>query len=97
MLTVYSTSGATATETQSQPSTQFTTLSTSITSVAMSLADPPLELGLAALILISVAIIGINLIRHSPRGGTIVCRRCGVENSSGAKYCVSCGEPVKRV
>jgi hypothetical protein len=61
----------------------------------LSLADPVLELGLGGIILFSVALIGINVARRSPRGGPIVCSRCGFKNPSRSKFCVGCGESLK--
>ena len=93
---ISSTLGITATQTQAHLVTEFMTLSTTETSVASSLEDPSLELALAAIILLSVTMIGINAIRRSPRRGTTVCPHCGFKNSSSMKYCVGCGEPMKR-
>jgi hypothetical protein len=94
--TLYSTSSVTTTQTQSNLLTQFWTLSTTETSVTTALARPALEFAVAGVILFSLIVIGVNVIRRSPRGGSIVCARCGVRNSSGRKFCVGCGEPLKR-
>jgi hypothetical protein len=93
--TLYSTANAIAGQTQTYISTQSTTLSTSTTSVVTNVENPVLELSLAAIILLSVAMIAISAVRRSASRATNVCPRCGVENSS-TKYCVSCGEPLKR-
>jgi formylmethanofuran dehydrogenase subunit E len=50
----------------------------------------------AGTMMFSVMVIGINMIRRSHRGGSVVCSRCGVKNSSGTKFCVGCGESLKR-
>ena len=92
---VTSTAIANTSQTQANVLTLFITVSTSVTSVATSVEDPVLELSLAAIILFSVAIIAISAIRRSPGRATIVCPHCGVTNSS-TKFCVSCGEPLKR-
>ena len=92
---VTSTTVSNASQTQANILTSFTTLSTSVTSVATNVENPVLELSLAAIILLSVAMIAIGAIRRSPRRATIMCPHCGVKNSS-TKYCVSCGEPLKR-
>jgi hypothetical protein len=62
----------------------------------MSVPDPLLELGLAAIILISSLIIGINMIKQAPRGGVVTCANCGFKNSTPGKYCAGCGELLKR-
>jgi hypothetical protein len=94
--TLYSTSSVTTTQTQSNLLTQFWTLSTTETSVTTALAHPALEFAVAGVILFSLIVIGVNVIRRSPRGGSIVCTHCGVNNSSSTKFCVGCGEPLKR-
>jgi len=93
--TVYSTSNTLALQTQSFVVTQFWTSTISETSVTTTLENPGLELALAAIILLSAVMIGISAIRRSPRGGSIVCARCGTKNSLGVKFCVNCGEPLK--
>jgi hypothetical protein len=50
---------------------------------------------LAAIILLSAVVIGVSAIRRLPRRGSILCARCGLKNSPGVKFCVSCGEPLK--
>jgi len=92
---VTSTTVAYTSQTQANVLTWFTTLSTSVTSVVTNVEDPVLELSLAAIILLSVAMIAIGAIWRSPRRGTIMCTHCGAKNSF-TKYCVSCGEPLKR-
>jgi hypothetical protein len=62
----------------------------------MNLPDPLLELSLAAVILISSLIIGVNVIKQSSRHGIVTCASCGLKNSTPGKYCVGCGEPLKR-
>jgi hypothetical protein len=95
--TLYSTTSVTATQTESNLATQFWTLSSSETSVTTTLADPSLEFTVGAIILFSVVAIGISAIRRGHRGGLIVCTRCGFKNSSGTKFCVGCGESLKRL
>jgi len=92
---LYSTSVSTATQTQANLLTLFSTTSINTVSATLSLADPVLELGLGGIILFSVALIGINVARRSPRGGLIVCSRCGFKNPSRSKFCVGCGESLK--
>jgi hypothetical protein len=94
--TLYSTSSVTTTQTQSNLVTQFWTLNTTTTSATMALVHPALEFVVAGAMLFSLLVIGINVVRRSPRGGSIVCARCGFKNSSGTKFCVGCGEPLKR-
>ena len=95
-IVLYSTVSTTNTQTQNYAATQFLTLTTTTTSTIMSLPDPLLELSLAAVILISSLIIGVNVIKQSPRHGIVTCASCGLKNSTPGKYCVGCGEPLKR-
>ena len=93
---LYSTGSTTNTQTQNYVTTQFLTFTTTTGSTIMSVPDPLLELGLAAIILISSLIIGINVIKQSPRCGIVMCASCGFKNSTPGKYCVGCGELLKR-
>jgi hypothetical protein len=93
---VYSTVSTTNTQTQNYATTQFLTLTTTAASTVMSVPHPLLELGLAAIILISSLIIGVNVVKRSPRHGIVTCANCGFQNSTPGKYCVGCGEPLKR-
>jgi hypothetical protein len=95
-IVLYSTGGTTNTQTQNYAATQFLTLTTTTASTIMSLPDPLLELSLAAVILISSLIIGVNVIKQSPRHGIVTCASCGLKNSTSGKYCVGCGELLKR-
>ena len=95
-IVLYSTGSTTNTQTRNYATTQFLTLTTTTASTIMSLPDPLLELGLAAVILISSLIIGVNVIKQSPRHGVVTCASCGFKNSAPGKYCVGCGEPLKR-
>jgi hypothetical protein len=93
---LYSTSSTTNTQTQNYAATQFLTLTTITASTIMSVPDPLLELGLAAIILISSLVIGFNVIKQFPRRRVVTCASCGFKNSTPGKYCVGCGEPLKR-
>ena len=93
--TSYSTTGLVTTETESALLTQLWTVSTTSTSFATSLEDPGLEVTLAAVILFSILMIGISLIRRSPRRGFVTCAKCGAKNEASMKFCVSCGQSLK--
>jgi len=95
-IVVSSTGSTTTTQTQNYEATQFSTLTTTTASTVTSISDPLLELGLAAVILISSLIIGVNVVKQSPRHGVVTCASCGFKNSTPGKYCVGCGEPLKR-
>jgi len=95
-ITLYSTGSTTTTQTQNYATTQLLTLTTTTASTIMNVPDPLLEVGLAAVILISSIIIGVNVIRQSPRHRAVTCASCGFKNSTPGKYCVGCGEPLKR-
>jgi hypothetical protein len=94
--TIYSTSSVITTQTQSNLLTEPSTQSTTETSVTTAVADPGLELGLGVVIVFSVMMIMVNMVRRSHGGGSILCTRCGVKNSVGTKFCVGCGESLKR-
>jgi predicted amidophosphoribosyltransferase len=57
--------------------------------------NPPLELALAGIILVSLVMVALNLVRRSGHRGSVVCSRCGFNNLSARKYCVNCGETLK--
>ena len=93
--TAYSTTGLITTETESALITQLWTASITTTSVATTLGNPNLELTLAAVILFSILMIGISLIRRSPRRGYVTCTKCGAKNEARMKFCVNCGQSLK--
>ena len=92
----YSTTSATTTETMSMLVTQFSTISTNVTSSNLSLENPTLELTLGGIILLSVLMMGVSIMRRSSGRGTVACAHCGFKNPSRTKFCVSCGERLKR-
>jgi len=91
----YSTVLILITQTQNLVTTQLSTFKTTSTIVTTMLGDPPLEIGLAVIILLSALLIGVNVLKQFPRRPVISCAHCGFKNSSARKYCVSCGEPLK--
>ena len=92
--TLISTTGLSVTQTETSLSTQFLTSTANAISVTTSLENPPLELALALIILISTVLIGVNLIRRSRRGRAIVCGHCSFNNPSARVYCANCGEKL---
>ncbi len=90
-----STSSTIQTQSQYYAATQLSTLTSATTSTSVSVADPLVELGLAATLLLSSLVIGVNVIKQSPKRGVISCPSCGFKNSHPGKYCVGCGEPLK--
>jgi hypothetical protein len=93
---VYSTTNITQLETESNVLTASSTLTATTISVAMTLENPPVELGLALVILLAATGVGIAMIRRSPRGGPLSCASCGFKNHPGVKFCESCGQPLRR-
>lgn len=93
----YSTGSATNTETQTSVMTLLSTLTTTFPFVALNLENPTLELTLAAIIILSLLVLGVSVIRQfAPRRGlAATCTHCGSKNPSSTKYCVKCGEILK--
>ncbi len=94
--TLYSTGSTINTQTQYYAITQLSTFTSTTTSTSLNVPDPLVELALAAIILVSSAVIGVSLIKQFPRRGIISCSNCGFKNSHPGKYCLGCGEPLKR-
>jgi hypothetical protein len=93
---LFSTSSTMETQSQYYAATQLSTVTSTTTSTSVSVADPLVELGLAATLLISSLVIGVNVIKQSPKRGVVSCPSCGFKNSYSGKYCVGCGESLKR-
>ena len=93
---LYSTSSTINTQSQLYAVTQLSIVTSATTSTVVNVADPLVEVGLAATLLISLLVIGVNVIKHAPRHGVVACSKCGFKNSNPGKYCVGCGEPLKR-
>ncbi len=93
---LFSTSGTIETQSQYYAATQLSTVTSTTTSITWVVVDPTVELGLAAILLIASLFIGVNVIKRSPKRGAVLCPSCGFKNSYPGKYCVGCGEPLKR-
>jgi List-Bact-rpt repeat protein len=93
---LYSTSNTIDTQSQYYAATQLSIVTSTTTSTTVNLPDPLVELGLAATILVSTLVIGANVIKQFPKRGVISCSSCGFKNSHPGKYCLGCGEPLKR-
>jgi len=92
--TLFSISSGSVTQTQTSTSSQTLDVTTNTTSVITALQNPTLELALAGVVLVSLAMIVVNLVRRGYRG-SVKCSRCGFNNASARKYCESCGAPLR--
>lgn len=92
----YSTSNTIYTQSQSYAATQLSTVTSTDTSTIVNLPDPLVELGLAATIFVSTLVIGVSVIKIFPRRGVVSCSSCGFKNLHPGKYCLGCGEPLKK-
>jgi len=93
---LFSTSGTIETQSQYYAATQLSTVTSITTSINWVVLDPVVELGLATVLLISSLIIGINVVKRSPKRGVVSCPSCGFKNSYPGKYCVGCGASLKK-
>jgi hypothetical protein len=94
-IVTYLTSSTTNTEIQTSAMTSFSTLTTTVPSVAMNLENPALELTLAAIIILASMVLGVSVIRQFAPRKEVTCAHCGSKAPSSTKYCVGCGETLK--
>ena len=93
--TIFSTSSGSVTQAQTNLVSQISNVTTNATAVTTALENPALELALASILLLSLMMIGINLVRRSGHRGSVLCSHCGFNNTYARKYCTNCGEPLK--
>ena len=93
----YSTSTAAETQTQLSSITEVSTLTATVALVATALQNPTLEFSLGAIILLSLMVLVIGIVRRSPRRGSVSCPNCGFRNSGRSKFCVGCGQSLRRM